>query len=342
MSSLPLHHFPLPGTIDQIEPITLGLINQTFKVRCSTPDGPLHYILQQINTSIFRQPVAVMDNIQQVAAFLSGSNYPRHILQALPTKTGESFCVDVQNQYWRLYPFLENSLSVQRADRPEWAYEAAYTFGEYARYLADFDVGKLQVTVADFHHTPKRFAHFQTSIGQASEERLAKARALIENLLNAKHLLAHYPALENCQRVVHYDTKISNVLLDAQTYKGVCVIDLDTLMPGMLAYDYGDMVRTFAPPVDENATDLAQVFVRPDILQATREGFLEGIKDAITKEEKEQLTDGARLIIYEQSLRFLTDYLQGDLYYSTSHPEQNLQRAQNQWTLLQDFLRQTT
>lgn len=326
--------FDFEDSPTEIIPISVGLINETYKLNTNKKA----YLLQRINKTIFKSPAHVMSNIEKVGEWLEQKKYPRHILQPLLTREGRTFYQDVHGEYWRLFPFFEDTITFNEISKPDLAYEAAFAFGEYTSYLSDFDHRNLHTTIPDFHHTPLRFVQFEHAIKTAKPERLSKAKSTIKLAKSFTFILKHYDLLKQNIRVVHYDTKINNLLLHKDTLKAVCVIDLDTLMPGMLPYDYGDMVRTFTSPVDENEPDIRQVIVRLPILEALKAGFLDGLKDQILREEKAHLDYGAQLIIFEQALRFLTDYLQNDVYYPIAYESQNLDRSANQLALLQGFL----
>lgn len=330
-------NFRIEGVPESFLPISIGHINETYKL--VTEGG--QYILQRINDQVFKKPAEVMENIERVGAFLVGRGYPKKILRAVPTIEGASFHQDKRGQYWRLFPFITDTLTINHVDHPDIAYQAAFAFGEYARYLSHFDISKLHVTIPDFHNTPLRFLHFKVLLKLAAPERLNLAKQVVQLVTDHAGILETYSCIAPFLSVVHYDTKINNLLLDEETLTPVCIIDLDTLMPGMLPYDFGDMVRTFTPGVDENEADLQQVQVRLPVYEALKEGFLDGIKGQIHPTVKLHLEDGAQLIIFEQAIRFLTDYLQGNLYYPVTYETQNLDRAKNQMTLLQDFLAKT-
>jgi len=337
--------FRVQGKPVKMTPIKVGLIHQTFLVENKKEDESIKYLLQEVNTFVFKQPEWVVDNIAKVANHLKQKEYPLKILETIETIMGGHLLRD-QGKCWRLLYFFDQTFTVNETDDESLAYNAAYAFGEYARYLGDLDCEKLNTPIADFHNTPLRFEHFKRAIQpayrtgrQGVSERVIHAKKEVDELLSFKALLQSYHQFSHLVRVVHYDTKINNVLLDKSTKKPVAIVDLDTLMPGMLPYDFGDMVRTISPPVDENEKDTTQVRVRENILKAITNGFLDGIKEAIDPIEKENLYNGAALIIYEQALRFLSDYLLGDPYYQVNYPSQNLVRAQNQIVLLKDFLK---
>ena len=325
-----LENFQIEGQVKEVFPIEIGHINETYKV---TLTNEHHYILQNINTSIFRNPMEVMENIAKVGEYLQQKGYPKIVL--LPVKTIDKHpFIKLELGCWRLYPFIENTITYNTVDTPEKAYQAAFTFGEYAAYLSEFEANKLHYTIPNFHNTPLRFEQFKEAIKQVSSERLNLAKKTITKLQSFSFLLNKLQGIKLPLRVVHNDTKINNILFDKSTLKPVCIVDLDTLMPGSLIYDYGDMVRTCTPSLDENSADFDRVFVRKPVLTALTTGYLDGIGDRLTETEKNALPIGAQLIIFEQALRFLTDFLQGDIYYKVKNKKQNLIRAKNQLCLL--------
>lgn len=330
-----LQQFQIQGKIEHIEPIEIGHINQTYKVNIS--DDRSSFVLQRINTQIFKQPVEVMSNIEKVGEFLKTKDYPKEIL--LPTQSVDNQnVVVVDDSYWRLFPFISNTQTFNEVINEEMAFAAAFTFGEYGNYLQDFPMESLFETIPNFHNTALRFDQFFTSIKHTNAARKKKAQKAIAQLLTYKNLLKDIARLSFPIRVTHNDTKINNVLFDKTTGKAVCVIDLDTLMPGNLLYDFGDMVRTFTPALDENSDDYDNIQVRPAILKALTKGYIAGWGGALTKLEENALMYGAQLTIFEQALRFLTDFLNGNIYYKVANEEQNLVRAKNQICLLESLL----
>jgi len=334
-----LQQFQIAGIIDHIEPIEIGHINQTYKVIYDNKElnGPQSFVLQKINTQIFKQPLEVMSNMVKVGQFLKNKNYPKEIL--LPIQSVDNQIVVVEkDDYWRLFPFIPNTQTFNEVINEEIAFTAAFTFGEYANYLQDFPVEELFDTIPNFHNTALRFDQFVEAVEDAFFGKLIVAENVINQLLTYKYLLKNISQLTFPIRVTHNDTKINNVLFDKTTGKAVCVIDLDTLMPGNLLYDFGDMVRTFTPALDENSNQFDEIFVRKNILDALTEGYLAGWNGALTKLEATSLMYGAQLMIFEQALRFLADYLLGDVYYKVANEEQNLIRAKNQLCLLKSLM----
>lgn len=331
--------FSVKGKVSNIEPIIIGHINSTYRVT-TIQDGLSHdYILQRINIFVFKRPYEVMSNIKVVCDHLSATAYDKLILTPIAIKGSQEVLLNLDETYWRMYPFISNTITYNKIDDPSLAYETAYTFGEYSRYLSDLNPEQLHETIIDFHNTPLRYDILKKTVADSSSERLKQASLALEHIERFAPLLKFYPILQKDIRAVHYDTKVNNILIDEATKKPICIIDLDTLMPGMLSYDLGDMVRTMVSPVDENEKEIDAVIVREEILDRLYEGFVDGLEDAISKDEKEYLFHGAGLIIYEQAIRFLNDFLSGDIYYPTDYEDQNLNRAKNQLKLLSEYVR---
>ena len=333
-----ISNFQLHGQLVHLRPTAIGLINDTFYIETNSDSDLYKYILQKVNVFVFPHPERIMDNIAIVGEVLQASDYSLRILKAVPSKSGSDLFQYAENSYWRLFPFIENTYTINTVEDASIAYEAAFSFGEYTRYIGEVNPKHLHTTIPNFHNTPFRFLQFKNTLQQADTERQRLASKEIEILLSYQHLLATYEAFSHIIRPVHYDTKINNILFDKTTDRPKAIIDLDTLMPGALPYDFGDMVRTYTPTVDENERDWKEVKVRPNILRAITNGYLDGLKDSIHPLEKKHLTDGAVLIIYEQAVRFLEDFLLGDPYYRVDYPEQNLYRTRNQIALLKDYL----
>ena len=332
-----IKHFQLSGSIKQILPVEIGHINQTYKVVVEKSSVETGFILQRINHFVFKKPAEVMDNIVRVGQHLNGKNYPKKVLMPLPAKNGLYYVRDHEEGYWRLYPFIDNTRSFNEVRTEEMAYKGAFTFGEYLQFLDDFDCRQLHYTIPDFHNTNLRYQDYYFTLKNCSKARLGAAQQCITDLAAYRFLLGPVQKIKLPLRVVHSDTKINNILFDKHSGEAVCVVDLDTLMPGWLIFDYGDMVRTFTPPVDENSECYEEVYIRKNILRALTSGILDGLGDRIQPLEKSLLIYGAKVTIFEQALRFLTDYLKGNLYYKVNREDQNLIRAKNQVVLLKDL-----
>lgn len=334
-----LQQFKITGNINHIEPIEIGHINQTYRVSYGRMEliEQESFVLQRINTQIFKQPLEVMSNVVKVGQFLKTKNYPKEILLPIQSIDGQYIVVN-KGSCWRLFPFIPNTQTFNEVINEEIAFAAAFTFGEYANYLQAFPVEELFETIPDFHNTSLRFDQFLKTVEDAPFGKLMLAQNSINQLLTYEYLLKDITQLTFPIRVTHNDTKINNVLFDKTTKKAVCVIDLDTLMPGNLLYDFGDMVRTFTPVLDENSAEFDKIQVRKDILDALTKGYLAGWGGALNKLEATSLLYGAQLTIFEQALRFLTDFLNGNIYYKVTDDQQNLVRAKNQICLLESLL----
>lgn len=320
-----------------IQQIGSGHINGTYLLTKQPSNEK--FVLQYINTNVFTNPEAIASNIQAVANFLS-SNFPTYLFPApLLTLDGRNMAVN-QGEFWRLSPFVEHTIALDTLSAPVQAYEAAKQFGKLSKLLNDFDSSGLQATVVGFHDLELRFQQFETALAQANLQLKASAAAEIKLASDFQYILSTYQQLKNHlpNRVMHHDTKISNVLLDKDTYKGVCVIDLDTLMPGKFISDLGDMMRTYLCEFSENETDLSKIEIREDYFSAMIEGYLFEMGSILTNKEKEAILFSGKYIIYMQALRFLSDYLNGSVYYPIHYPTQNLDRTKNQFKLLQELV----
>ncbi len=324
--------FPLP------EPRRFGSghINATFLVEAE--DGR-KFVLQKINSAIF-QIEAIANNLRLAARYLT-KYHPDYLFVApIPTLAGEEMVV-LDGDSWRLTPFIPNSTSINEATTPQQAYEAARQFGLLVKNLDGLDISKFKATIPDFHNLSFRFRQFQEAIAGASETRRAAAAELIAYFLDKSDIVGTYESLlqnpDFPDRLMHHDTKINNVLLDADTQRGLAVCDLDTLMPGKVISDLGDMIRTYVSPVSEESIEFEKVVVREEYYKALIEGYLSEMKDVLTETEKSAIFYSGLFLVYMQGIRFLADYLNGDVYYPVRYPEHNLNRARNQMVLLQDL-----
>ncbi len=323
-------------------PLTGGHINDTYKIGCSASDGvATNFVLQCVNNLIFKNPEQIMRNIVQVAAHLEARNYPRQILKAVQTPQGAFILENGQDNektYWRMFPFIENGYTVDRVENVGQARSAAFAFGEYARYLSDMDAQKMYVILPNFHNARFRIRQFRDSLNaRLYPERVQTAEIEIE-YLNAKTAVMGY-APKTPLRIVHNDTKINNLIFDVRTRRPVCIIDLDVVMPGSVLSDFGDLVRTYTPEADENEPDAERAAVRLPYFEALAEGYISALEGVLIPKEKSLLVFGAQRVIFVQALRFLTDYLNGDVYYKTAYAEHNLVRARNQIALFDSTLK---
>jgi hypothetical protein len=321
-----------------IESFGSGLINHTWKLSSTTSQDV--YIVQRINTNVFRQPENIAANIKNIADYLHRNNPDYLFIAPLKTVTGTEMYVDEEG-YFRVFPFLKNSHSVDVVNTPSEAFEAAQQFGMFTRLLSNFNVNSLGITILDFHNLSLRFQQFKEAIKNGNKERIKKAEKAIEDLLEHASIAEVFAAIkinpEFKVRVMHHDTKISNVLFNAEN-KGACVIDLDTVMPGYFISDVGDMMRTYLSPVTEEESDFDKIKVREEYFKAISDGYLSKMKDELSQTEKAHFVYAGKFLIYMQALRFLTDYLNNDAYYGSKYEGHNLVRAENQIVLLQRYI----
>lgn len=314
-----------------------GKINDTYRISFELEQGPCDFILQRLNHAVFKNPEAVMENMASVGHYLSENGYPLGILTPLPTLLGDNLARDAQHNYWRVLPYFENTFTPDDASNPAWAQEAAAAYSTFLNYLREFPVEGLHDTIPGFHDSMQRWEKFELAKENVGLERHKKANSAIKIL--DKCLDAIFKPIDQLKksgalplRVTHNDTKSGNILLDATTHKAVAVIDWDTIMPGTILSDFGDMMRTFAPDKTEEETD--PLGLRLDAIEALTRGFLSETASWMAPAEKDNLLLGAKWIIAEQALRFLTDYLEGDVYYPTRYADHNLKRTENQLALL--------
>lgn len=339
--------FDIEGKILKWENYGGGYINDTFRVTCEKEDGTqARYILQRINHHIFKDPEALMENYALVCDYLKemvkseGGDPLRETLTIVPTKDGKKLvCVD--EKYYRMILFIEDTVCYEVSQGTEDFYKCAKAFGNFQYMLKDFPAAKLTETIPNFHNTPKRFETFLEAVKENKSGRAHLVQEEINFILERKAVTHSLIDLLNAGeiplKVTHNDTKLSNILMDAQTDDSLCVIDLDTIMPGLAAYDFGDSIRAGACYTTEDEKDLSKVFLVLELFEAYVKGFIEGCKDGLNKKEIETLPLGAKVITLEQGIRFLTDYLDGDLYYKTQYPDHNLDRTRTQLKLVADM-----
>jgi aminoglycoside phosphotransferase (APT) family kinase protein len=310
--------------------------------------APVRYILQRINDRIFRDVPALMENIQRVTEHAArrvagdgGDDASRRTLTLVPTREGRAVHRDAAGGWWRCYLFIEGARTHDLIEHPRQAREAAQAFGEFQKLLADLPGSRLHETIPDFHHTRRRFENLQKAIGADVRGRAAEARAEIafvaEREAMVDVLLDLQAAGEMPERITHNDTKLNNVMIDAVTETGICVIDLDTVMPGLALYDFGDMVRSAVNAAAEDERDLARVEARLPFFEALVEGYVAATRSFLVPAESAHLAFSGRLITFEIGMRFLTDFIEGDVYFKTKRPGHNLERARNQFALLRSL-----
>ncbi|MFM8371777.1 MAG: phosphotransferase enzyme family protein [Bacteroidota bacterium] len=314
-----------------VSPVGDGNINDTWRITVENQATEQSYILQRINHRIFRDPAAVMQNIQRVTAHIAGSDFPYSSPAPVRALNGNLLCENGEG-FWRVFPFLDNTYVPDSQISEDIAYEAARAYGAFARALGNFPAQELSETIPGFHNTDRRWDAFLEVIEKDPAGRVHGCTTEIEAMYSAKPLFDRISRLKLSGalpiRVTHNDTKAGNILFSKETDKAVAVIDLDTVMPGVILSDFGDMVRTFVPDRREDAP--GEVSTRPEMLQALLEGFLSSTSGFLNDTEQELLVTGGAWITGEQALRFLTDWLAGDVYYKIAHPEHNLVRSRNQ------------
>ncbi len=330
--------FRLEGDPVSCEPYGKGHINRTCLL---VTDAPHRYILQRISREAFHDIPALMENISRVTQFLAEkTDDPRASLHLIPTLDGHSFYQDQDGECWRVYDFVEDSFCLQAAQTPGDFYQSAVAFGNFQNMLREFPAAELHETIPDFHNTPDRYRKFDLACeadlmgraaGAAREIEFALSRRKDAGVLQLQRENGSLPL-----RVTHNDTKLNNVLFDAKSRRALCVIDLDTVMPGLAAYDFGDSIRFGASTAAEDEKDLDRVWMDTALFRTYVKGFVPAC-GGLTEAELHSLPCGAWMITLECGLRFLTDYLNGDTYFSTAYPEHNLVRARNQFKLVKDM-----
>lgn len=328
-----LLEFNLTEKILQIENYGAGLINNTWKITMRNNV----FILQRVNDFVFKNPTDIENNINKIATYLKHNHPEYNFIAPLKTKTEMEQVYIPSLGYFRMFPFLKNSFTLNVIETPQQAYEAATQFGKFTKMLSGFDVASLKITIPDFHNLSLRYKQFLIATNNGNNERIKLARQLIANLKSHYAIVEKFEAIKKDknfkQRVTHHDTKISNILFN-KNGKGACVIDLDTVMPGYFFSDVGDMIRTYVSPVSEEEQDFSKIKFRIEFYNALVEGYFEEMKDELTDVEKNHFLFAGQFAIYMQSLRFLTDYLNDDVYYGAQYETQNFIRAQNQFVLL--------
>ena len=342
-----LEGFDIPGRFVECVPCGNGHINDTYMVTFEEENGLCRYSLQHMNRSVFKDPVSLMNNILHVTAYLKeqirsqGGDPQRETLDFVCTKTGEPYFVDSYGEYWRAYHFVENAYALEEISNPQDFYESAVAFGHFQRMLADFPADSLTETIAGFHDTKARFAAFEQAVEadvcHRAEEVQQEIRFVRDRYDVACVLGDLLEAGKLPLRVTHNDTKSNNVLIDKATGRGLCVIDLDTVMPGLAVNDFGDSIRFGASTGAEDEKDLSKIWCDLELYETYMKGFVEGCGGTLTDMEIECLPVGARVMTYECGMRFLTDYLSGDTYFKTAYPTHNLDRARTQFKLVWDM-----
>ena len=343
--------FSLPGSFESASPYGCGHINDTYAVVQRCEGGLRRFLLQRINEKVFRNPPALMENVARVCAHAQErlrregrTDAARRALTLVPTRDGGDWHRDAQGGHWRCYLFIEGATGHDVIRSAGQAREAARAFGGFQALLADLPGGRLNETIPDFHHTPARFAAFRRALESDAHGRASSAAAEIafalERAADVGVIADALAAGRIPERVTHNDTKLNNVLIDDLTGEGICVIDLDTVMPGSALYDFGDLVRTSTSPAAEDETQLAKVEMRMPMFEALVEGYLSAASGFLTENERRLLAFSGKLITLEIGLRFLTDWLEGDVYFKVKKSGHNLDRCRTQFALVRSIERQ--
>ena len=333
-----IFHFPTDGAPVSCEQIKSGHINETYLI---TTDNGTRYILQWINRYVFPNVNALMNNMAAISAYLAKREKGKmSMIRYIDTLDGHSYYDDGHGGCWRIYRFVDHSICVQRPESLEDFYECARAFGHFQYVLNEFPAEELEETIVNFHNTVDRYRQLREALREDSEGRAAEVQPELEYLVSRedKACRLHKMRLSGDLpvRATHNDTKINNVLLDEHTRKAICVIDLDTVMPGLSAFDFGDAIRFGASTAAEDETDLRKVSLDLELFRAFTRGFLKACP-SLTEKEREVLPLGSFTMTLECGMRFLTDYLKGDKYFSIDYPQHNLDRARAQLKLAQDM-----
>jgi len=341
-----VQHFRVQGEFVDARPYGNGHINDTYLAEFDQGETTSRYLLRRINQYVFKKPGEVMENIALVTDHirrklrLTGCNeISRSVMTIIPTASDRLLLETESGEYWTMFLFIENTRTYQTLKSPEQAYQAANMFGRFQSMLADVPLRELHETIPHFHDGPKRFGDFRQALEDDSFDRADSAASQIRYLQQQAHIFDILPRLlkkgEIPLRVTHNDTKLNNLLFDADTDRAICVVDLDTTMPGLAAYDFGDLLRTTLSPTCEDETDISKICVRLPVFQALAKGYLDAASEFLTTAEKQHLITGGKMMTLIMATRFLTDYLHRDRYYKTDHPLHNLHRCAAQLRLLE-------
>lgn len=335
-------HFKVKGVCVEYEKNTTGHINESYFINTKSPDHP-GYFLQWINSNIFKNVEGLMDNICAVTGHLAAKltdnkHLAFKVLEVIPCTDGRNYYLDPEGQYWRLYTFIDNAHGYNVVENTEIAYEGGKAFGLFMSLLADLPTAGLTDTIPDFHNLEKRLDTFNKSVAADKVNRLKDVSPEIEFVRKRTEQMLTIPALVKSgqlpMRITHNDTKFNNILFDSSDH-ALCIVDLDTVMPGSILFDFGDSIRTGANTADEDEKDLSKVDISLPIYEAYTRGFLKSTHSTLTEVEIENLAFSARFMTFIIGLRFLTDFLDGDTYFRTAYPDHNLVRAKVQFRLIE-------
>ncbi len=340
--------FAIDGELIRCERYGEGHINETYLATVNESGKEVNYIVQKINTNLFRDVDKLMNNIRLVTEFSRkkiaerGGDPDRESLTLVYTKTGAAYIRDAESGgCFRIYKYITDAIAYQVVEKPEHFYQSAVAFGDFANLLAQFDAKQLYEVLPNFHNTVKRFSDFENSLNADRFGRAKDVQKEIDFVLKRKEYCSRIVDLlasgEMPTKVTHNDTKLNNVMLDAHTGKYVAVIDLDTIMPGSICYDFGDSIRFGCNPAAEDEPDLRKVNFSLELFEVYVQGYLGALEKSVTEVEKKNLAFGAILMTYECGMRFLADYLDGDVYFRTHRAGQNLDRCRTQFKLIEDM-----
>ncbi len=343
-----VRHFEFSGILTNLYPFGNGHINDTYLAEFDIFGmGQVKVIIQRMNRNVFKKPEELMENIGNVTAFLkkkiekNGGDPSRETLNIIYSVYGKPFYVDSQGEYWRSYKFITGASCYDLPENTRQFYESAYAFGHFQQLLSDYPAETLYETIPGFHDTRKRYEAFEQAVKEDILGRAANVQREIafirERKAMAGEFMNHLEKGELSLRVTHNDTKLNNVMIDDRTQKGICVIDLDTVMPGLVMNDFGDSIRFGASTAVEDETNLDLVSCSIELFETYTKGFLKGCGNSLTPLEISLLPMGAKMMTYECAMRFLTDYLQGDVYFKIARENHNLDRARTQLKLISDM-----
>ena len=344
-----ISRFQLKGELVYYDTLKSGNINDTYTIVTDYGGSERQYLIQKINLNVFKEPMKVAENIEAVTKHIEQKlreadvrDIRRHVVKFYDLPDGSPYYFDEEGSCWRVQSFVFNSVTMDSADTPDLLRSVGTAFGRFQQLLSDFDASKLNVTIPDFHNTEKRYADLLSAAERDPCGRLAEVKEELEYLKSASYLAPLFRELHGQGkvkiRVTHNDTKCNNVLFDAGTKKHLAVVDLDTVMPGFTAHDFGDSVRFAANPAGEDADDPSKVYLDLDSYTYFAEGFIPPVCGMITDDEVKTLPDGVAVITFELACRFLTDYLEGDVYFKCKKEKHNLIRARAQIALLKDVI----
>lgn len=343
-----INNFRFQGTLVEDKPYGSGHINDTFLLTYDIPNmGKVKIILQRMNKAIFQKPVELMENVMGVTSYLrkkiveQGGDPERETLNVIPAADGKPYFIDYRGEYWRAYKYITDATSYDKVEKPDDFYQSAVSFGKFQQLLADYPADTLHETIQGFHDTRARFQVFKKAVKEDVCGRAKDVQEEIQFVLDHEDVANYFGELlangEIPLRVTHNDTKLNNIMIDNVTGKGICVIDLDTVMPGLAMNDFGDSIRFGASTAAEDEKDLSKVSCDLELFEVFAKGFIEGCGGKLTEREIDLMPMGAKVMTFECGMRFLTDYLEGDHYFKVHREGHNLDRCRTQFKLVSDM-----